>query len=118
MAGTRKTAVISYKELSDSESDTFKHRHPTDLKRRKRKKNKKLHVKNVAPTEGTLTKSITPPWAVFPLDIIHEVGALLGNNSKHLKPLIMMLGFRYFDGYNPLIFFNLQDLPERYVITS
>ncbi|KAG9008193.1 hypothetical protein FRB93_006761 [Tulasnella sp. JGI-2019a] len=73
MAGTRKTAVISYKELSDSESDTFKHRHPTDLKRRKRKKNKKLHVKNVAPTEGTLTKSITPPWAVFPLDIIHEI---------------------------------------------
>ncbi|KAG9002423.1 hypothetical protein FRB94_003942 [Tulasnella sp. JGI-2019a] len=89
-----------------------------DLKRRKRKKNKKSHEKTVALTDVTPAESITPPWTVFPLDIIHEVGALLEISSKPLKPLIVMLGFRYFNGYILSIFFNLQGLLERYTITS
>ncbi|KAG8995383.1 hypothetical protein FRB94_009174 [Tulasnella sp. JGI-2019a] len=73
MVGTRKITVVSYKELSDSDSDAYEHKHSAGLKRRRGgKQSKKSHKKRVAPAGVALANS-KPPWTVLPLDVVHEI---------------------------------------------
>ncbi|KAG8844322.1 hypothetical protein FRB96_003081 [Tulasnella sp. 330] len=68
MVETRKTAVPSYKELSDSDSDPYEHK-PSSSVRRKRQRTKKTR-KTAAATDA---KSTTAFWTVLPLDLVHEI---------------------------------------------
>ncbi|KAG9023860.1 hypothetical protein FRB95_012392 [Tulasnella sp. JGI-2019a] len=70
MVGTRNIQVISYKELSDLDSDSDSPKRSTqDGERRKKKRAKLSRAKKTAAAAG----SVSPFWTVLPLDVVYEV---------------------------------------------